>query len=301
MDEPSGFPVELEREIFETTALMHPNAIPSLLRVAHRVLTWIEPLLYRVVRVDNYPPYSDIAAAVLSAAKSKPPGFLHTAVRHLFLDSSATWSQDDATQVLNLCTGIVNLAAIGRFSNPTLLPFLAHIQVQRLAVCLDDLFGGYRSIDMAHSLFASITHLDIFDTVNCEETCMQICAHLPRLPALTHLCLNNEVPWDTIAGLLADCARLELLVELWPYTRARLAYPWAQNAPVRDVRFVVGLYRDYWADWENGAWGRTDFWVLAERFVARKRSGEIEAGYYWLDQTPLTTAQEQEHQESLSP
>lgn len=228
--------------------------------------------------MDNYPPYSDIAAAVLSAAKSKPLGFLHTAVRHLFLDSSAMWSQDDATQVLHLCTGVVNFSAIGRFSNPSLLPYLAHIQVQQLALCLDDLFGGSRFIDMAHPLFTSITHLDIFDACNSEET--PICAHLPRLPALTHLCLNNEVPWDTITRLLTECPRLQVLVELWPYTRARLAYPWAQDAPMRDVRFVVGLYRDYWADWENGARGHSDFWVLAEAFVAKKRSGQIEREFW---------------------
>jgi hypothetical protein len=34
------FPVELEQVIFETTALMHPTAIPALLRVARRVLVW---------------------------------------------------------------------------------------------------------------------------------------------------------------------------------------------------------------------------------------------------------------------
>lgn len=35
------FPPELEQEIFETTALMHPREIPTLLRVARRVLIWL--------------------------------------------------------------------------------------------------------------------------------------------------------------------------------------------------------------------------------------------------------------------
>ena len=34
------FPVELEREIFETVALIHKDTIPTLLRVARRVLIW---------------------------------------------------------------------------------------------------------------------------------------------------------------------------------------------------------------------------------------------------------------------
>ncbi|KAJ7107396.1 hypothetical protein C8R44DRAFT_857975 [Mycena epipterygia] len=39
------FPPELEREIFETTALLYPKTIPKLLRVARRVLFWKVPLL----------------------------------------------------------------------------------------------------------------------------------------------------------------------------------------------------------------------------------------------------------------
>jgi hypothetical protein len=40
MERDPVFPFELEREIFETTALMHPGSIPSLLRVARRILAW---------------------------------------------------------------------------------------------------------------------------------------------------------------------------------------------------------------------------------------------------------------------
>ncbi|KAJ7928326.1 hypothetical protein B0H13DRAFT_2311607 [Mycena leptocephala] len=45
-----AFPPDLEREIFGTTALMYPGEMPTLLRVARRVLIWIEPLLYRVTK-----------------------------------------------------------------------------------------------------------------------------------------------------------------------------------------------------------------------------------------------------------
>jgi hypothetical protein len=34
------FPLELEREIFMTAAIIHEETIPTLLRVAHRVLVW---------------------------------------------------------------------------------------------------------------------------------------------------------------------------------------------------------------------------------------------------------------------
>ncbi|KAJ7131271.1 hypothetical protein C8R44DRAFT_850069, partial [Mycena epipterygia] len=79
-----AFPPEREREIFEIAALLYPGAIPILLRVARRVLVWIEPLLYRVVYVNGHPPYSDMAHALLRATTTKAPDFFHV-VRHLFV------------------------------------------------------------------------------------------------------------------------------------------------------------------------------------------------------------------------
>lgn len=40
MDAQPVFPMDLEREIFETAALLHPRGIPTLLLVARRVLVW---------------------------------------------------------------------------------------------------------------------------------------------------------------------------------------------------------------------------------------------------------------------
>ncbi|KAJ7326181.1 hypothetical protein DFH08DRAFT_885004 [Mycena albidolilacea] len=273
------FPADLARELFETTALMHPNTIPTLLQVARRVLIWIEPLLYRVVCSSSHP-------AILRATKSKPPAFFHSAVRHLFLDGSTSdaWSFEEATAVLRLCTGVINFAVIGNFSGPTLLPILAGMKVQRLTACLELLFGDHASTDLALPAFASLTHVDIFDEILPDET--KLCSSLPALPALTHLCLNNEVPPPTIQLLLATCPRLALLVVLWPKTFAREGLSWVMDeaAPViRDVRLVAGMYTDYWADWETGARGLPNFWTAAEDFVAQKRSGAIAADQYWMD------------------
>ncbi|KAJ7705402.1 hypothetical protein B0H17DRAFT_1037849 [Mycena rosella] len=68
------FPPELEREIFEAAALMHPNSIPSL---SHRVHIWIEPFLYIVIRIDIVP----MADAV--RRETKPASFFQESVRHL--------------------------------------------------------------------------------------------------------------------------------------------------------------------------------------------------------------------------
>ncbi|KAJ6569382.1 hypothetical protein B0H19DRAFT_1232218 [Mycena capillaripes] len=274
MESAPSFPGELEREIFETTALMHPSAIPSLLRVARRSLIWIEPFLYRVICSRQHP-------TILDATKSKPPTFFHSAVRHLFLDGTlGTWSPEEGNEILKLCTGVINFAAIGTLSNPALLPILADMRVRKMALCLEVLFGEFSSIDLGHPAFSSITHFDIFDQIEPTET--KICPHIPALPALTHLCLNNEVPWGTIQALLTDCPQLELLVILWAPSSASDAYEWAKNSTICDARFVVAVFQDYWGDWEKGARGLPNFWSAAESFVAQKRSGLIDDTVCWM-------------------
>ncbi|KAJ7883856.1 hypothetical protein B0H14DRAFT_3746103 [Mycena olivaceomarginata] len=252
-----AFPVELEREIFETTALMHPTAIPGLLRLARRVLIWIEPFLYRVVWAGRH-------AGIIEAIKAKPPSFFHNAVRHLFLDGSDEWSMEEARQLLKLCKGAVTFAVVGRFSNPTLLPILAEMQIQRMSVVLAPLFGGRQFIDLRNQSFASITHLAIFDLSETVET--KISPLIPTLPALTHFSLYSDLETPVIQKLLVECPRLQVLLILWPYSYKVAAAKWAKNSPVRDARFVVALFTEYWDDWENGARGRPHMWSEADSF-----------------------------------
>ncbi|KAJ7465972.1 hypothetical protein FB451DRAFT_1178805 [Mycena latifolia] len=236
-------PLELQRDIFTRAAQMHPHEIPA---------RPFSASLAAVARVDGGAPYS---RAIIDATKSKPPSFFQDAVRHLLLTVDSTSVLLD--EVLELCTGVVDLVLFG----------------PRLSVSLEELFGDPSAVDLTHPLFASITHLDIADDVD-EAT--EICENIPALPALTHFCLNNEVSWDLVETLPAECPRLELLINLWHEDSATLAQEHAKDAPVNDVRFVVGGPADTWADWEASAKGLPNFWMVAEDFVERKRSGAIE-------------------------
>ncbi|KAJ7172808.1 hypothetical protein C8R43DRAFT_977624 [Mycena crocata] len=274
-------PDDLERDIFELAASMYPRMIPAFLRVAHRVLRWLEPLLYRVLRISTEGKrHKAIAAAVLRAAQARQDNFLGDAVRHLFLDSPAPWSLEEAQDILKHCTGLVNFAAHAEFCSPTLLPILGGIHLKRLSCSLVYLFGGRDLVNLHHPAFSSLTHLDIEDNV---RDALKIYTHLPALPVLTHLSLNNSVSWDVVNMLLMRCRRLEVLVNLFPFFRADRAYAAATNPPLNDVRFVVAVYIDNRAEWAAGARGEIDFWALAEMFVAKKRSGEIAASCYWLE------------------
>ncbi|KAJ7807332.1 hypothetical protein B0H13DRAFT_1929102 [Mycena leptocephala] len=263
-------PLELEREIFETTARMYPGEIPTLLRVARRFLVWIEPLLYTVIILSDHD--RTMVRAVLKAVETKPPEFFH-AVRHLVLIHAPDYSVDDGQQLLRLCSGVINFGSTIQYTNPTLLGILAEMRVRRLSLTLKCLFAG--SIDLTHRSFGSITHLDIFD----EDiiTITLICAQIPTLPALTHLSLDRETPRDIILTVLAKCPRLELLLVLWqfsnPYKLARFPF-------VYDVRFVIGQYNDYWDDWKDDVKGLRRLWSRGDDFVARKRRGEVEGSVF---------------------
>ncbi|KAJ7891811.1 hypothetical protein B0H13DRAFT_2039084 [Mycena leptocephala] len=253
MDCPPVFPTELEREIFETTALMHSGTIPLLLRVARRVLTWIEPLLYRTMVISEQHP--EMVRAVLNAMRSKAPDFFRTAVRH---PSTRGTTVDERKQLD--------------------LPLLAEMQLQQLSVSLHELFGG--SVDLSHSIFGTITHLQIFDAHN--EGAVQIYAQLSALPALTHVRANFRLPWDILMTLLVKCPRLKLLLLLYPVHQRRL-YGSVRIPQVYDLRFVIGMNVNYWDDWVAGAKGLPDGWSRGDNFVAQKRRGIIEATCYWLD------------------
>jgi hypothetical protein len=208
---------------------------------------------------------------------SKPADFFKAAVRHLFLDGSSEFSEEEAEILLRLCQNLVTFAATGVFSRPRQLPILAGMHVRRLSGCLNKLFGSRDAVDFGHPLFLSITHLDVF--VDLADAAMY--TRLAAIPALTHLCLNGVIAWDIFHGLLADCSTLKLLVNVWNHQSASPAEKFADATPFVDARFVVATFMDYWADWEAGAEGRKDFWVAAEEFVARKRRGEIPGTFPW--------------------
>ncbi|KAJ7749694.1 hypothetical protein B0H16DRAFT_1691808 [Mycena metata] len=174
---------ELEREIFEETALMHKSSIPNLILVARRVFVWIEPLLYRVVCVEI--PSLKLVRAILTS--EKPPPFFHNAVRHLALLRGPSTSIDNL-RVLGLCRGISSFGATNLNVDGAVLVGLEHcVNLRRLSLCLSLLFDT--AVDFTHPIFRSLTHLDLFDSV--QHGVMGLLPFIPTLPALTHLALHE--------------------------------------------------------------------------------------------------------------
>ncbi|KAF8169170.1 hypothetical protein K438DRAFT_240345 [Mycena galopus ATCC 62051] len=271
----SALPPELERKIFEIAALSDSGTIPPLLRVARRVLEWIEPLLYRVLVIDGSP-----RAKPFHRAFQLKPNVVAGGVRHVSFIGSGLWLAKDMQGLLRLCGP--RLLSLAGSRSTDIRPILPHLsQLRRWGGNLALLFGGYSVIDLSISAFRTLTHMDIWGGIEADDTV--ICPGLAALPCLTHLCLSDRGHWQAVLPRIsAQCLQLQVLVSM-PGVAAT-AQLLATDPPTRDVRFVVCIMPDdYWNDWEVGARGGTDFWAAADDFVTRKRRGEIEASCFLLD------------------
>ncbi|KAJ7124339.1 hypothetical protein C8R44DRAFT_734841 [Mycena epipterygia] len=138
------FPAELEREIFEITALLYLGTIPRFLRVARREKPKFYGLLYRhtethIDDIDScyivYIVYICLCAAMLSRIAAKGADFFSNAIRNMeiwsfewrFLRerSENVWSDKDLDTIFHVCTCVEHLLLISDLAKPPLLQILA--------------------------------------------------------------------------------------------------------------------------------------------------------------------------------
>ncbi|KAJ7628261.1 hypothetical protein DFH06DRAFT_1226635, partial [Mycena polygramma] len=277
-------PIELEREIFRAAAVRDPKSIPTLLRVCHRVHTWLEPLLYTVLSILKW------HTPMLSAVESKSALFLNAAVRHAYLYVHGAHALDKAANLLSKCSQIVNLAINGDVDSE-LLDLLDQMRPQKLDITAprtssSDWPWGLATLN--RPFFRAVTHLSLCQTswVAPWQRQWHGWGSLASLPALTHLSLSGDLSRDILPNVLAKCPRLIVAITVfWGDYEREKAIGFARDLIVRDPRIVVTVVPDYTEDWEIGARGGADYWVRAEEFVARKREeGETEPIRYFLDE-----------------
>ncbi|KAF8216913.1 hypothetical protein K438DRAFT_2007653 [Mycena galopus ATCC 62051] len=270
-----SFPSELEREIFETTAACFPGFIPTLLRVCRRSHIWIEPLLYRIVILSDTRANS---AALLSILASKTPTFLHNAVRHILIQNYSGTVDSVLDSLIEKCSGTVNLS-----TDTQLDPEHMKMCLQKLALTMPSEKSTWAGF--AHPLFVSITHLDLYQGYTRDQWAWRDWSGLASLPVLTHLALSQSIASEIISQVVVECPRLVVIVVVIYAWQRDTARAFAENLPFVDPRVVVLLMSSmsYEADWEIGARGGNDFWARAGAFLQRKRTGEIEATCYFLE------------------
>ncbi|KAJ6476747.1 hypothetical protein C8R47DRAFT_1141340 [Mycena vitilis] len=286
---PPVLPAELEREIFEVASLSWPRSIPRFMLVAWRVYAWVEPLLYRVVIVDDRDksspgthPLAIKSSILLSLIDTKPSSFFKDNVRHLLLFSHGMAAKAEA-DVLAACSNVEDLWWSSRAHASV---SLIKMPLKRLHCRLNHVFD-FR-IHFGHGVFTSVTHLEIFDKIQPEGGTMEVWGAMTRLPHLTHLAFNDTAYLPMCLVLLPTWDSLQVL--------AILLYYWAYRNPVlleecgvaelaQDARLVT-MSSDSdksLEDWIMGAYAGVDYWSRAEEFIAKQRSGEINPLRYFVD------------------
>ncbi|KAJ7887115.1 hypothetical protein B0H14DRAFT_3430962 [Mycena olivaceomarginata] len=245
------------------------HKIPTLTRRVYRILR-------QLIRVKRKAPRSPILGDPILPVELERAIFEMVAHMHPAAIPALLRIARRAQQLLQLCTHLQDFGANAYFTDPALLPILAEIGVRRLAVNPKALLGT-APIDLKHSVFRAVTHLNMFRV----EGVAAVLADLPVLPALTRLSLDSDLSRALILPVLPALPQVELLLVQW-HRFEQAEYEAARIPRVYDVRFVIGLYSDYWGDWEAGARGGADAWAGGEAFVRRKRRGEVESTCYWL-------------------
>ncbi|KAJ7246802.1 hypothetical protein B0H12DRAFT_1125871 [Mycena haematopus] len=253
-----AFPPEMEHEIFRTTAVLHPTMIPTLLRVAHRVHAWTEPLLYTNLRISACETKGVYDEALLRALDRKPPDFFSTTARRIALSTMSMnffgmrtknpWSTPELERMLRACTGITALLVFGNLLDPPVLRLVAHMRPTRVDL-MGNLVRAFTTLDFSFSLpfFERVSQLLLCDI---DDELTPTWSHWPalsRLPALTHVAVFRA---DLVPVVLATLPRLEVVV----LCAAKL------DAEAADRRVVVIEIDDFWADWHQGA----DLWMCAD-------------------------------------
>ncbi|KAF7313883.1 Tyrosinase central domain-containing protein [Mycena chlorophos] len=263
-------PTELEREIFETTALLFPSSIPALLLVARRVHIWLEPMLYRVLHTDQAP-----SATVIRQIMKTKPHLLRDGVRHVYLEpftGTRGWRVEDYYALLALCSNLVSFATTVSFSAPRLIFLLEGLPNLRN---VNAALGVYR-FPRGHPALRGLRYLHIFDIIS--EADEDVPALFAELPQLTHLALNTASP-IVAQRALCECINLRVLLNL--------VLMLTHATEVHDKRYVVMAFpSSYRNEWLAAARGRDNFWTRAEEFVCKKLNGEIPSSCYLLEHQP---------------
>ncbi|KAJ6482770.1 hypothetical protein C8R45DRAFT_932363 [Mycena sanguinolenta] len=291
-----ALPPELERIIFEVTALSRPRSIPRLMLVAWRVKSWrvhtVEPLLYRTIIVgsdlgtlrdepdsETRPlpiPFQNLLSLIQSY---QFPCFL-SSVRNLFLahDNAA-----DEASILAACRGTENLWLAAQ-TRCIVVEMEFDRPIKRLHGCLQVIFGSSKStaIDFTHSVFASLTHLEIFDIpgdIPRDGIDMTAWIALSHLPHLTHLAFDDEEYLPVGGALLPTWQHLKVFIILFPQKCLHTELFAQYNVPelADEPRLVLMVCSEYLEDWIKGAHtGRDDYWAQAEDHIARRKSGKVD-------------------------
>ncbi|KAJ7863704.1 hypothetical protein B0H13DRAFT_2671344 [Mycena leptocephala] len=193
-------PTELERLIFEIAAITHPYCMPSMLRVAHRIKIWIEPLLYSILTIlpesGSYPETKPVFVRripdIHKLLGQRPAAFLRQHVRHVCF---VGFPPDDLVlQLLSICDATVDLN-LAFPSSSTFISLLGNLLPRRLCIDIDGYTWHHVSSPrFMQPCFSHLSHLHLYGTPDRDWATW---SGLGSVPRLTHLSSKTPHQWPS--------------------------------------------------------------------------------------------------------
>ncbi|KAF7344073.1 hypothetical protein MVEN_01696900 [Mycena venus] len=274
-------PRDLERDIFEITALGWPSAIPRLILVAQRVQAWIEPFRYNVVLLTTMRRRRGFRIlpidSLLRTISTKP--LITSSIKHLYVEC-ATATELDA--LLAACPRVSTLVV------DMVVPTL-HIKSLASLQCLRHLTLDMKELckipvnDIADSVFGNATHLTLTGWFLVSDE-PGICERLAHIPHLTHISLTSTRPSTVFETALSAVTRLQAIVFFPQYQQDVTTI----TPAVDDSRFVwvkMETMRDAGLDWLRRVGSVHEYWVVAEAFIAAKRADKVPPTRFYILET----------------
>lgn len=267
-------PVEIERPIFECAAWQDRQAAYDLQLVAHRVQSWIEPILYSVVTLLEADTHTKRTGAsslnlFVRAFQLKTPEFFSCNVRHLCLNPMTSFEEEQALTILRTCVNVENLSYGGSiYTWETVISILNSPRLRRLSAELPKPAPTIQEFEKLAPLMSKITHLDVLSVWPHPSV-------LALVPNLTHLALDfGERHEDNIPLLEALCNRETVrVVTFIVHTQSEVDSGIVEGfSALEEVRFIPLLFEPdlVEADWMASATGGKDMWWRAEETLKRR-------------------------------
>jgi hypothetical protein len=172
--------------------------------------------------------------------------------------------------MLALCTNVEDLWLYGFAA---LIPLIGALPLRRLSV------SAVRMPFPPGHIFSHLTHLYLGGNYKVAE----ICAFVAALPKLTHLSVSGDDSILVSHKILQSSPSMRVIVVFEHYGRVWSVDEAAVGELPQDVRFVVMRPRNKIEDWYAGIQRGTDYWSDAETFVEKRRRGELDCTWYYLD------------------
>ena len=207
----------------------------------------LRPLVFRVI------------ACTWRTSSSKLPQSIAPFVQHLIIDGYYVKG------ILSSCPNIINLTIHGYYTDLNLQE-MTHLT--RLGV--DSSYIQPHN-ELPIQPYFNLTHLNVHGAN--PDSSWREWEFLAHLPKLTHI-NTDEAIQNHISKVLRLCPLLKILVVEFFKSHRSLHYLHACYQ-VDDNRLVLTVWKSYSGhirDWERGAHGLVDLWIISERIVFARSS-----------------------------